>query len=53
MNFLRDWIRELLGRDEQYHRQASEMSARKLEAELRKRRVDRLTAELDLYRRGH
>lgn len=53
MNWLRTWIRSLMGHDERYHRQASQTTARKLDAELRRRRVERLSEELDLYRRRH
>lgn len=52
MNWVRQLIAKLLGTDVRYHRQASEVTARKVEAHLRQKRVERLTAEYELYRRG-
>lgn len=53
MNWFRRFVRWLAGgHDPEYHRLASEATARQLQSQLRKRRADKLAAELDLYRRG-
>lgn len=53
MSWFRRFVRWIAGgHDPRYHRLASEMTARQIQTELRKRRVEKLSAELDLYRRG-
>lgn len=43
MNWFQRFVRRLAGgHDARYHRQASEMSARKLDSEMRKRRIEQL-----------
>ena len=43
MNWFKRFVRRLAGgHDARYHRQASEMSARKLDSEMRKRRIEQL-----------
>ena len=51
MSWLRRLVHRLIGRD-RYHEQAQEVTANGLRSDLRERRVQRLTAELELIQRG-
>lgn len=51
MNWLRRFIHRLTGHD-RFHEQADAVNLRGLTAQMRRRRVERLSNEFELYRRG-